>query len=250
MFYNINQIQKEIELWLLKLSYLDPESKLFHFLFILFVLYIYEFHRFLTAYLLGIPKDILFDQYNINPIKLIRHQYTTVIVVPLLSIILGQINSAWYGLAWTKLPTHQMSVSDIKYVRLSNVFIAVSGLFVNLIFVVLSLVLFNILYKTGLTKISLRPQIDILFMYIKLFTSVHLSFVLMHLLPLPPFSGFIILRNLLPSRLANILNKAQSYPKLSFIISIYILVNYVMEPAYYIDNTICDWLGSIIIPGR
>ena len=205
-----------------------------HIAFLIFSLFIQEFVRTFVAYYLGEHQAVLSGLYFVNPFRMIKRNLLTAFLVPVVGVLLG----SYYATAWI-ISSRSIKGSDQgKYSRLRGTIIALIGPLMNCLIFLLLALLFEYVIKLGTDNRSLRPSLDLILDYIKLFQCASLSILLVHLLPLPPFECFNVLISLLPKRLSSLIFKMRNYPRLSLLISGLLLWQYLPPTVDYVEESL------------
>lgn len=179
-----------------------------------------------TAYLLG--------RVTLNPVK--HTDPIGTLLIPILSFVFGAIGGAFASvplMGWG-IPTPVNPRKWTNY-KQANVMVSIAGIGANLIIATSSFLIFKVLLDTGTINAGnidtgiVRP-ISMLFQYL-IFLNVSLA--IFNLLPFPPLDGSKVLSTFLPESFQPIFNLLETYGFLILLLLIYWgLIGMIMRPVY------------------
>lgn len=179
-----------------------------------------------TAYLLG--------RVTLNPVK--HTDPIGTLLIPILSFVFGAIGGAFASvplMGWG-IPTPVNPRKWTNY-KQANVMVSIAGIGANLIIATSSFLIFKVLLDTGTIDAGnidtgiVRP-ISMLFQYL-IFLNVSLA--IFNLLPFPPLDGSKVLSTFLPESFQPIFNLLETYGFLILLLLIYWgLIGMIMRPVY------------------
>lgn len=179
-----------------------------------------------TAYLLG--------RVTLNPVK--HTDPIGTLLIPILSFVFGAIGGAFASvplMGWG-IPTPVNPRKWTNY-KQANVMVSIAGIGANLIIATSSFLIFKVLLDTGTINAAnidtgiIKP-ISMLFQYL-IFLNVSLA--IFNLLPFPPLDGSKVLSTFLPESFQPIFNLLETYGFLILLLLIYWgLIGMIMRPVY------------------
>ncbi|MBL8124775.1 MAG: site-2 protease family protein [Pyrinomonadaceae bacterium] len=179
-----------------------------------------------TAYLLG--------RVTLNPVK--HTDPIGTLLIPILSFVFGAVGGAFASvplMGWG-IPTPVNPRKWTNY-KQANVMVSIAGIGANLIIATSSFLIFKVLLDTGTINAGnidtgiIRP-ISMLFQYL-IFLNVSLA--IFNLLPFPPLDGSKVLSTFLPESFQPIFNLLETYGFLILLLLIYWgLIGMIMRPVY------------------
>jgi len=179
-----------------------------------------------TAYLLG--------RVTLNPVK--HTDPIGTLLIPILSFVFAAIGGAFASvplMGWG-IPTPVNPRKWTNY-KQANVMVSIAGIGANLIIATSSFLIFKVLLDTGTINAGnidtgiVRP-ISMLFQYL-IFLNVSLA--IFNLLPFPPLDGSKVLSTFLPESFQPIFNLLETYGFLILLLLIYWgLIGMIMRPVY------------------
>ena len=179
-----------------------------------------------TAYLLG--------RVTLNPVAHIDPVGT--LLLPILSFVFGAIGGALGSIpliGWGK-PTPVNPRKWTKF-KQANVMVSIAGILANIIIAVVSFTIFKILLtygvfnaentQTGFGKIFVTLFLNLIFL--------NVSLAIFNLLPFPPLDGSKVLSTFLPAKFQPILDMMEQYGFLILMALIYLgLIRLIMTPVF------------------
>jgi len=179
-----------------------------------------------TAYLLG--------RVTLNPVK--HTDPIGTLLIPILSFVFAAIGGVFASvplMGWG-IPTPVNPRKWTNY-KQANVMVSIAGIGANLIIATSSFLIFKVLLDTGTIDAGnidtgiVRP-ISMLFQYL-IFLNVSLA--IFNLLPFPPLDGSKVLSTFLPESFQPIFNLLETYGFLILLLLIYWgLIGMIMRPVY------------------
>ena len=179
-----------------------------------------------TAYLLG--------RVTLNPVK--HTDPIGTLLIPILSFVFGAVGGAFASvplMGWG-IPTPVNPRKWTNY-KQANVMVSIAGIGANLIIATSSFLIFKVLLDTGTINAGnidtgiIKP-ISMLFQYL-IFLNVSLA--IFNLLPFPPLDGSKVLSTFLPESFQPIFNLLETYGFLILLLLIYWgLIGMIMRPVY------------------
>lgn len=179
-----------------------------------------------TAYLLG--------RVTLNPVK--HTDPIGTLLIPILSFVFAAIGGVFASvplMGWG-IPTPVNPRKWTNY-KQANVMVSIAGIGANLIIATSSFLIFKVLLDTGTINAGnidtgiVRP-ISMLFQYL-IFLNVSLA--IFNLLPFPPLDGSKVLSTFLPESFQPIFNLLETYGFLILLLLIYWgLIGMIMRPVY------------------
>ena len=216
------------------LKYFDYTNLAMHILFLIFALFVREFMRTFTAFYLGERQAILSGQYFTSLLEIIKKHPLTALLVPFIASFSG----SYYAVAWVNSSRTQSPQNTERHIRIKHVIIAIAGPLTNLFCAALIALLYFLIREVGISNPSSRPILGPMLDYLKLFTVSHLSIMLLHLTPLPPFDSFTILSNILPSNFSRVIDQLKQYPIITLVAAGYLLWHYLPPTVDYVEDCI------------
>jgi len=179
-----------------------------------------------TAYLLG--------RVTLNPVKHIDPIGT--LLLPILSFIFGAVGGALGSIpliGWGK-PTPVNPRNWTKY-KQANVMVSIAGILANLLIAVIAFTIFKLLLGYGILPFeSLREGfgkiLGTLFLYL---IFLNLSLAIFNLLPFPPLDGSKVLSTFLPESFQPVFEMLEQFGFLILMALIYFgLIRLIMSPVF------------------
>ena len=179
-----------------------------------------------TAYLLG--------RVTLNPVA--HTDPVGTLLLPILSFVFGAIGGALGSIpliGWGK-PTPVNPRKWTKF-KQANVMVSIAGILANIIIAVVSFTIFKILLtygvfnaentQTGFGKIFVTLFLNLIFL--------NVSLAIFNLLPFPPLDGSKVLSTFLPAKFQPILDMMEQYGFLILMALIYLgLIRLIMTPVF------------------
>jgi Zn-dependent protease len=179
-----------------------------------------------TAYLLG--------RVTLNPVA--HTDPVGTLLLPILSFIFGAIGGALGAIpliGWGK-PTPVNPRKWTKY-KQANVMVSIAGILANIFIAVVSFTIFKILLSYGIFNAE-NIQEGFGKIFVTLFLNLiflNVSLAIFNLLPFPPLDGSKVLSTFLPARFQPILDMMEQYGFLILMALIYFgLIRLIMTPVF------------------
>lgn len=163
--------------------------------------------------------------------------------------VLGTILILLAGFGWAKpVPVNPNRFSRP---RLMSIIVTAAGPISNLVMAFLGLVVFHLLFSTGvLDSSSIGVQKALYIFLIKYFVWINILLFLFNLIPLPPLDGYRIISNLLPLRLQMKLEQNLHWGMIFFLLLVFIppLHDITIGPLFGLIDDIMLGFDKIIAP--